>query len=326
MFFHFHHPYHFNTFAYLCLWFYLRVVSDGKNYTISRGSKTGCFYGGSKTQDFEEYLTISNLTFDGAKIPLKRPMIDYTGKTATFNNVTVQNCFSAGEGNYKNSVVFFTGQTLVLNGFQAFGNEIPVNSRPSCVFDLEAYDTTITGNTSIHDNTNSSQNSLGIVYCNVPENAIGDTTVHTGVVTLESGEMYNNKTRSHSAGVITLHPTVNMTLNIKGGKIHDNQTRAVQFLASAGGSIHMSGGSIENNTAGEGGGMFTRSVDIITIDGDSIINGNTATTDGGGIYVRSMGSGNITIGGDTAIMLRHRRIGPAPPDGGSFRLLLALRQ
>ncbi len=94
------------------------------------------------------------------------------------------------------------------------------------------------------------------------------------------------------------------TVNIFGGSIAHNKA-----TNGGGGGIYvvgskpvvMTGGSIFDNTAANGGGVYHDTGTSFTVSGDAKIVGNTATSDGGGVFVRdafTMNGGEIS--GNTA--------------------------
>jgi pilin isopeptide linkage protein len=309
--------------------------TEGQNYTITKGGIDAYLYGGSNNMDEQEFLTISNLTFDGngTNYIANWPFLDYEGNGLTIDSVTVKNCQARNtRGNV--STIAFAARTAVLKDFQVFDNVFISNSRSdSNMIKLSVNNLTITGNTKIYNNKNSCRSSYGIIYCLTFDDASG--TITDGVVTIEGGEFYDNEVRNHGAGVLFVQSPSHMTVNITGGKIYNNKTRGIHFVAAAGGILHMSGGSIESNIAHQGGAMFLQNLNTLTVDGEALINantssaegggiyydtpsnvpvsftidghaqisGNTAKTDGGGMYIKSAGGGTITIGNNAATKL-----------------------
>ena len=81
----------------------------------------------------------------------------------------------------------------------------------------------------------------------------------------------------------------NGTLNMKGGSIEGNTSvkdGGGGVYMTIGSKLYMEGGSIINNSAPNGGGVFTEHSTVITVKNASI-EGNQAGSDGGGVYLHS---------------------------------------
>ena len=114
---------------------------------------------------------------------------------------------------------------------------------------------------------------------------------------LYGGTISNNTADKRGGGVFT-----NMTLTISDGiTITGNKSEQGGGIYTYDEDITINGGNITGNTATYGGGVYHigdyRTCDTLTISGSATIIGNTAT-DGGGVYVESgKGQGALQING-----------------------------
>ena len=102
-------------------------------------------------------------------------------------------------------------------------------------------------------------------------NNVGGTVYHTGVIT--GGNAVNG-------GGICVQSDASLTMT--GGAIANNEAST--------------GGAIANNEASTGGGIW--SAGTVTLSGDCIVEGNTAQSRGGGVY---LSAGSLTVNGNASI-------------------------
>lgn len=119
------------------------------------------------------------------------------------------------------------------------------------------------------------------------------------VLNMYGGEISNVTYNYQGAGIVT---TANYTtVNMYGGTIQNNTATNKNgggvYIYGTGSVFNMSGGTIKNNSANTGGGLYIDSA-TVTIT-DSAIDYNTATSNGGGIYITGT-TANVTIN-DTEI-------------------------
>lgn len=135
------------------------------------------------------------------------------------------------------------------------------------------------------------------------ENGAG-IVVNGGTLNINSGtRITGNTTAGTGGGIYALTNGVfNGLVNMSGGSIDNNGApNGAGIYIQGGADLNMSGGSIGNNTAtGNGGGIYaTGSGTVVTLTGGSI-NGNNASS-GGGIYLAS----NASLIASNAIISRN---------------------
>lgn len=124
------------------------------------------------------------------------------------------------------------------------------------------------------------------------------------VVNLSAGKICENKATGSGAG---LYISTDCTVNMTGGAMDQNEAAstggAVYHLGSTG---NYSGGSVSGNTAKNGGALSgslrvrnnTNIPTLVTISGEALFNGNTATSNAGTIYITGEGC-TVKIQGGT---------------------------
>lgn len=115
----------------------------------------------------------------------------------------------------------------------------------------------------------------------------GGVNMHTGgTFTMYGGEISNNTADKRGGGVFT---NMTLTIS-DGITITGNKSEQGGGIYTYDEDITINGGNITGNTATYGGGVYHigdyRTCDTLTISGSATITGNTAT-DGGGVYVES---------------------------------------
>jgi hypothetical protein len=131
-----------------------------------------------------------------------------------------------------------------------------------------------------------------------------DSLIHVsggGALIMNDGVSLTNNKSNSGGGVYVTGTNSKFTMN--GGKIFGNgggSTSDGGGVYVDGGEFEMNGGIIggsnsERNTAGTGGGVYVAANGTFTMKGGEITN-NTATIDGGGVYV----AGAFTMGDNTS--------------------------
>ena len=151
------------------------------------------------------------------------------------------------------------------------------------------YGGSITGNNGHASSSNTSTPDGGGVYMN-------NTTYmedNGGIFNMYGGTISKNS--ATNGGGLFMCNNVGNIFRMYGGSITGNTATGMGGgVYSAGGTITMTGGNIEQNRASQGGGMYKSggSSVFFTMSGGSIT-GNKATQKGGGVYV--IGTGNFKI-------------------------------
>ena len=132
-------------------------------------------------------------------------------------------------------------------------------------------------------------------YC-VVEYAGGASVSENGAVRMNNAHPLINycTIKNNSASGIYAW-NLSGTLRLKNNTISNNTASNGGGIYSSGGTVTISGNTISNNTATSSGGGIYSSSSTVTISGNTISN-NTATSSGGGIY---SSSSTVTISGNT---------------------------
>lgn len=181
------------------------------------------------------------------------------------------------------------------------GCGVYVNSFHRAIFNM--YGGSITGNKEhvTSSNTSTEIPRGGGVYMDCPPNV--NEEAYGGIFNMYGGTIQGNS--ATNGGGLFMCNNVGNNFNMYDGSITDNTvTKMGGGVYSAGGTITMTGGNIEQNRASQGGGMYESggSSVFFTMSGGSITK-NTATDKGGGVYVSKGGNfklnGLVQITGNT---------------------------
>ena len=181
------------------------------------------------------------------------------------------------------------------------GCGVYVNSFHRATFNM--YGGSITGNKEhvTSSNTSTEIPRGGGVYMDCPPNV--NEEAYGGIFNMYGGTISKNS--ATNGGGLFMCNNVGNIFRMYGGSITGNTATGMGGgVYSAGGTITMTGGNIEQNRASQGGGMYESggSSVFFTMSGGSIT-GNTATGKGGGVYVSKGGnfkiSGSVEITGNT---------------------------
>jgi hypothetical protein len=139
----------------------------------------------------------------------------------------------------------------------------------------------------------------------------GMQSVKRNEVYLSGGEITGNQCERPAASATTAGAAVYIQgsmsdpgiLHISGSVvIHGNGTNGSAEQGGAvkldGGALTMTGGTIRDNKADTGGGVYTGPASAFTMSG-GLITGNTASKPGGGVYVSQYGGATYTNNGGT---------------------------
>ena len=133
----------------------------------------------------------------------------------------------------------------------------------------------------------------GGIYYEITSSARKD--IHS--IFLNGGNISGNYA-IYGAGVYSVGGDVNCSENVNGVSMTGNTASlngGALFLE--GGSLTMNSGDVSSNTAtSNGGGLYIGSGGFLTMNSGTV-SGNTATVDGGGVYIASEGS--LTMNGST---------------------------
>ena len=267
------------------------------------------------------HLTITNITLSG-RGDVTGGIEDNGGilvnGALTMNGGVIQNCYSREGG----GIAVSFGGAFTMNGGKITGNTA---YRGGGVFLIGAFTMNggeITGNDSNNGGGVFNNGSMiftgGAISGNINDGNGGGIFINNGgATTMTGGEINGNKAWSYGGGI---HMDGGV-LNVEGGTISDNAitggspykngagvsvaNKAI-FTLSGGlisgnmnarngggvcawsGTFIMEGGEIRNNSATNGGGVYGNrdSMAEIAIT-TGVISGNTATANGGGVYVAS---------------------------------------
>jgi len=227
------------------------------------------------------------------------------GATITMNNGRIDNNTAANHG----GSVQINDSTTSFTMHNGFMRNNTAGDRGGAVRAITGSTFTMRGGTISNNTVNGASGSQGGggVYAN-----------STSVFNMHGGTIENN--RAHRGGGVSM--TSGGTFNMHGGTIRNNRNLpgnsnpivegggvwlggTPEVAGRPGSSLRMTdGGTIENNRAVRGGGVWARDQSTITMDSPNArITGNESTTNGGGIFVASNAGINVqrgTISGNRA--------------------------
>lgn len=186
-----------------------------------------------------------------------------------------------GSGVYVNAgTLEMTGGTISNHGKdKSVGQGAGVYVRSGATFIMDGEDVLIAGNNS--------------------GSVAGAGVASGGRFELKNGTIQGNKTTGNAGGILVASTGSFM---MSGGTVKENVSEG----SAGGGGImiqttdaSISGGNIKNNSAVNGGGIRVHDGSNVTITG-GIFEGNTATKDGGGIYLNT--NQIVNIGGDKLVI------------------------
>ena len=265
-------------------------ISGNSTFTMNGGTISGntATFGGGVGVDNDGTFTMNGGTisgntanFDGGGVELVNGTFTMTGGTISGNSA-----YDWGGGVYirNNSTFTMEGGTITDNTAKTFGGGVYV-----------AYGTfTMSGGT-ISNNS--------AVYNDDGGNGGGVGVDNYGTFTMNGGTISGN-TATFGGGVgVDNYGTFTMN----GGTISDNTANYGGGVYVAYGTSTMNSGTISGNTAANGGGIYCGSGCSLTLNSSSVITGNKAYGQGGGIYLEGIAanpctvafSGNATVNSNT---------------------------
>ena len=291
-------------------------ISGNSTFTMNGGTISGntATFGGGVGVDNDGTFTMNGGTisgntanFDGGGVELVNGTFTMTGGTISGNSA-----YDWGGGVYirNNSTFTMEGGTITDNTAKTFGGGVYV-----------AYGTftmsggTISNNSAVYNDDGGNGGGVGVdnygtftmnggtISGNTATFGGGVGVDNYGTFTMNGGTISDN-TANYGGGVYARYGT----FTLKGGTISDNvATRNGGGVYVAYGTSTMNSGTISGNTAANGGGIYCGSGCSLTLNSSSVITGNKAYGQGGGIYLEGIAanpctvafSGNATVNSNT---------------------------
>ena len=280
-----------------------------------------------KNADTAETLTVSNSDF--VTLDLNGHVLSMaSGSTGSVISVTTGANFTLTDGdndasNTVNSTAF-TGGVLVGSGGTQSASDKTINCGGGVYVNGATFNMTggtITGGTAQHGAgvyvtaSGTFNMSAGTITGNTAESG-GGVYIASGSFTMSgTAEISNNKATNSSASGAGVY-MAGGKFEMSAGTISNNQaTGNGGGVFMSHGNFTMSGGDIKGNSAVNGGAVYLNSDDCTftmsdgTIGGTESGNGNTASVNGGGVYIVSGAtfnmSGGMISGNNTASGTNH---------------------
>ena len=222
---------------------------------------------------------------------------EYSADSTAYVKVVLAKDWKAESNGFGTTGNFSAGRLLVPSASNILidlnGNDIDRNLSEATV---NGHAILVEGNLTVVDSTYG-RGSITGGYNRASSDAIGGGVLVTGTFNLKSGSIKGNKVQGSNvfgAGVAVNGGTFNMY----DGSITGNVATATGDSYGGGvcvytGTFNMYDGVISNGNATYGGGVATYNASSLTIAGGTIYS-NTATKDGGGIYVNK-NSVNVAV-------------------------------
>lgn len=301
-------------------------ISSGAVATMYNGKITGNIAGAVGSNGGGVYVfaatasfnmnggTISNNTAtNGGGVFNLSGTFTMSGNAAIIDNTATNNAGTAGNG----GGVFNSGGHFIMNGGAISGNVTARigggvrNNGVNALFDMRGGE--IRGNTSLGDVGGGVTNMSGATF-NLYDGRIsgnesmvfsgGGVNNQASTLVMTGGEISGN-TATSGGGVLNWSGG---GFIMEGGTISDNITMAAE---GRGGGVFnfgpatfvMRGGAITGHTtASYGGGINNTGADAFVTIESGIIEGNTATVDGGGIWIAHENLANLAVGPDAVFV------------------------
>lgn len=289
----------------------------GRGVRLGDSSSTGDFimYGGEISGNRIDISAHSAAAGDGAGVESQQSDFTMYGGKITNNHVI------KGSNNEGGGVNMHTGGTFTMYGGEISGNACSDTGGGviSAATYLKLYGGTISNNTA--------DKRGGGVFTNMPLTISNDFTItgnqsekgggiytYDEDITIDGGNITGN-TATYGGGVCHIGEYRNYTLTIsgsatitgntatEGGGVYVESGKNTSNWNKGQGALQINGGSITNNTAtGNGGGVYINERGLLTITGGNVTD-NTATVNGGGVYFKGESkkfniSGNINVTGN----------------------------
>lgn len=290
----------------------------GRGVRLGDSSSTGDFimYGGEISGNRIDISAHSAAAGDGAGVESQQSDFTMYGGKITNNHVI------KGSNNEGGGVNMHTGGTFTMYGGEISGNACSDTGGGviSAATYLKLYGGTISNNTA--------DKRGGGVFTNMPLTISNDFTItgnqsekgggiytYDEDITINGGNITGN-TATYGGGVyhigdyqtcdtLTISGSATITGNTAtdGGGVYVESGKNTSNWNKGQGALQINGGSITNNTAtGNGGGVYINKRGLLTITGGNVTD-NTATVNGGGVYFNGESkkfniSGNINVTGN----------------------------
>lgn len=290
----------------------------GRGVRLGDSSSTGDFimYGGEISGNSIDISAHSAAAGDGAGVEAQQSDFTMYGGKITNNHVI------KGSNNEGGGVNMHTGGTFTMYGGEISGNACSDTGGGviSAGTYLKLYGGTISNNTA--------DKRGGGVFTNMPLTISNDFTItgnqsekgggiytYDEDITINGGNITGN-TATYGGGVyhigdyrtcdtLTISGSATITGNTAtdGGGVYVESGKNTSNWNKGQGALQINGGSITNNTAtGNGGGVYINERGLLTITGGNVTD-NTATVNGGGVYFNGESkkfniSGNINVTGN----------------------------
>ena len=290
----------------------------GRGVRLGDSSSTGDFimYGGEISGNRIDISAHSAAAGDGAGVESQQSDFTMYGGKITNNHVI------KGSSNEGGGVNMHTGGTFTMYGGEISGNACSDTGGGviSAGTYLKLYGGTISNNTADKRGGGVFTNmtltiSDGITITGNKSEQGGGIYTYDEDITINGGNITGN-TATYGGGVyhigdyrtcdtLTISGSATITGNTAtdGGGVYVESGKNTSTWNKGQGALQINGGSITNNTAtGNGGGVYINERGLLTITGGNVTD-NTATVNGGGVYFNGESkkfniSGNINVTGN----------------------------
>lgn len=290
----------------------------GRGVRLGDSSSTGDFimYGGEISGNRIDISAHSAAAGDGAGVESQQSDFTMYGGKITNNHVI------NGSSNEGGGVNMHTGGTFTMYGGEISGNAYSDTGGGviSAGTYLKLYGGTISNNTADKRGGGVFTNmtltiSDGITITGNKSEQGGGIYTYDEDITINGGNITGN-TATYGGGVyhigdyrtcdtLTISGSATITGNTAtdGGGVYVESGKNTSNWNKGQGALQINGGSITNNTAtGNGGGVYINERGLLTITGSNVTD-NTATVNGGGVYFNGESkkfniSGNINVTGN----------------------------
>ena len=290
----------------------------GRGVRLGDSSSTGDFimYGGEISGNRIDISAHSAAAGDGAGVESQQSDFTMYGGKITNNHVI------KGSNNEGGGVNMHTGGTFTMYGGEISGNACSDTGGGviSAGTYLKLYGDTISNNTADKRGGGVFTNmtltiSDGITITGNKSEQGGGIYTYDEDITINGGNITGN-TATYGGGVyhigdyrtcdtLTISGSATITGNTAtdGGGVYVESGKNTSNWNKGQGALQINGGSITNNTAtGNGGGVYINERGLLTITGGNVTD-NTATVNGGGVYFNGESkkfniSGNINVTGN----------------------------
>lgn len=290
----------------------------GRGVRLGDSSSTGDFimYGGEISGNRIDISAHSAAAGDGAGVEAQQSDFTMYGGKITNNHVI------KGSNNEGGGVNMHTGGTFTMYGGEMSGNACSDTGGGviSAGTYLKLYGGTISNNTADKRGGGVFTNmtltiSDGITITGNKSEQGGGIYTYDEDITINGGNITGN-TATYGGGVyhigdyrtcdtLTISGSATITGNTAtdGGGVYVESGKNTSNWNKGQGALQINGGSITNNTAtGNGGGVYINKRGLLTITGGNVTD-NTATVNGGGVYFNGESkkfniSGNINVTGN----------------------------